>query len=357
MPIPRTVRRGPQLTSQAQINAVLRYAPERQALAQAVQEARSTHESDIAGAQSEARLNGAAISGAVPAVQGIYDRAAQTSSTARSTLAATLAGLGGSAAPFAAAAASEGAVGAEKTAREGAAAQTQLAAQALAAHAAPTFARTLADNRLGTTLSKILASQEGVGQQEAAATGSEIEREAKERQSRRLTERGQNITQQSDTEGHALTAAGQAQSAHQHAEDLQYKREHPSGSAAGPTIGGVKQLPQKEQNKAASEIARIRELAEVGLKAGHEPGQVRERLTKGTPSVTVEGVKTRGQTPYQPSPLLDAGLEWARYGSISQGRVKQLHAHGYSVKSLGAPVAPKNAANEVARHLKANLGF
>lgn len=344
--------------SSAVRNAQLRYAPQRQALAQAVQEARAEHQASIAGAQSEARLNANAVAGAVPAVQGIYSAAAGQSQAARNALAQQLASLGSAAQPFAAAAATEGAVGAERTAREGAQAQTSLRSQALAASEAPAFGRTLADSQLSKTLAKIFSSAQGVAGQESGAIGSEIDREGKEKQKERLTVRGQNITAKNDMESQRLREQGLNQSASQHAEDLTYKRQHPSGSAAAPTVGGVKQLATGQQNKAASEVARIRELAEVGLQAGHEAGQVRERLTKGTPSVTVEGVKTRGQTPLAPGPLLDAGLEAARYGSISAERVKQLHSHGYSIKALGLPVAQQpTSASEVARHLQASLGF
>jgi hypothetical protein len=350
MPVPRS--------SPAVSAARLRYAPQRQALAQAVQEARAEHQAAIAGAQSEARLNAGAVANAVPAVTGIYDRAAAQSQAARAALGAQLTALGPAAASFAAAAGTEGAVGAERTAREAAAAQAALQSQSTAVAAAPAFGRTLADSQLAKTLSKIFSSAQGVSAQEADAIGTNLDSERREAHKDALTRRGQNITAKNDAESRRLQERSLNQSAKQHAEDLAYKEAHPSGSSSVPTLGGVKQLPTSQQNKAASEVARIRELAEVGLKAGHAPNQVRERLTKGTPSVTVEGVKTRGQAPLPPGPLLDAGLEAARYGGISRDRIKQLHAHGYSVKALGLPVAEHpTSAEEVARHLQANLGF
>jgi len=351
-------RRQNKWASQAAQAALLRYAPQREGLAQLTREAREQYDASIKGAQSTSRLAAAAVDQAAPQVGGIYDRAAATTSASQSKLGALLAGLGAAAAPFAAAAGTQAAAGTDKLARERATTESGLAQQKVSAQEAPVFARTLATQQLAKSLAKIFSAEQGINAQQGAAASTELAKLENEAEGRAVTERGQNLTAQSSREGHALTAAGQAQSAQQHAEDLQYRREHPSGSSAAPTVGGVKQLPTAAQNKAASEVARVRELAEVGLRAGHAPGQVRERLTKGTPSVTVEGVKTRGQAPLEPGPLLDAGVEVARYGAISVARVKQLHAHGYSIKALGLPVAKQpTSVQQVAQHLKASLGF
>jgi hypothetical protein len=333
----------------ARANAELRYAPQRQALAQLAAEARRNYLSSIEGARSESRLLQNALAQAVPATGAIYDRAASTDSGAASRLAAVLAGLGGAGAPFQAAAATETAAGTQRLAGERAAAEAHEQAQRDAAVAAPAYARTLATGQLNTTLAKLAAQYQGLAGQEGTDIATELGRQEREDRKDALTRRGQDITARSDAESHALMRRGQDLQASEHAEALRAKRT----AALTPSL-----LPQSEQAKGAGELARIRELAQVGFGAGHNYGQVHDRLTKGTPSVTVEGVKTQGQKPFSPGPLLDAGIELARYGTISRQTLGRLHSVGYSVKALGARVRSEpRSPGAVGRHVKAALGF
>jgi len=374
MPVPRTNRRQPTLSSPAQINAVLRYAPERQALAQAVQEARSEHESAIAGAQSEARLNANAVANAVPTEQGIYDRAQASSSAARQQLASVLSGLGGGVQPFQAAAASEGAQGAEKTARERAGAETDLHSQALATAAAPAFARTLADQHLGSALSKILASTQSVAGQEGLATSSEVAREAKEQQQQALTERGQNLTHESAQEGHSLTAQGLAQKREETKERV---------NASNGTNGKPRLLPAATLAKAGATLRDIEHEARELRAEGHGRKAIYEELTSEHPPTSVPkedkngavflkeklgggrltGKKAqeaiqKGEVELEKAPALkshDALLAQAAldsvygYGRVSKATLQKLHNAGYSIKALQleGPPAPKPAGTYV----------
>jgi hypothetical protein len=367
MAVPRTARRQPQLSSQAQINAVLRYAPQRQALAQAASEAREQHDAAIAGAQSESRLNQANVINAAPAVQGIYDRATQSSSAARAQLASVLQGLGPSAQNFQAAAATEGAQGAERTAREGAAATSALRSQSLAVAAAPAFARTLADQQLGKTLSKLLSTQQGLDSQQGLATASELEREAKEGRQEALTKRGQDITAQSDQEGHEATREGNQITAKHY--------------AAADTPGGGKPLSADKQRGASETIRELEGKARALRQHGYGPQQVYAELTREHPEVnhTVNVVKrdekgkaitnSKGEVQYEAKTtkhpkiaaadtlLSQAAIDSVYgYGRVSKQTMAKLHKAGYSLEELELQPPPPGGWKQAAKAPAPNIG-
>lgn len=361
-------RRAPQLSSQAQINAVLRYAPQRQALAAAAQEARAEHDAAIAGAQSDARLNQANVTNAAPAVQGIYQRAEGAASAARQQLAAVLAGLGPAAAPFQAAAASEGAQGAEKTAREGAAQQSDLRSQSLAAAAAPAFARTLADQHLGATLSKILSTSQSLGGQEGLATSTEQAREDKEKRAEALTREGHQITATSDAAGHRIAEEGNQITAKHYAE---------AGNPNKPVL-----LTPDKQQEGAKTLREIEGKARALRQGKLTAQQVYAELTTSHPessknvikrdesgkqitnSTQYETVKYKAIEPHD-ALLTQAAIDSVYgYGRVSKKTLEKLHNAGYSLKELqlqgpgpgGKPVAPA-APKPGERSLKAIAGL
>jgi hypothetical protein len=367
MAVPRTARRQPQLSSQAQINAVLRYAPQRQALAQAASEAREQHDAAIAGAQSEARLNQANVTNAAPTVQGIYDRAAGASSAARDKLASVLQGLGPSASNFQAAAATEGAQGAERTAREGAAATSALRSQSLAVAAAPAFARTLADQQLAKTLSKLVSTQQGIDSQQGLATSSEQAREDKENRAAALTKRGQDITATSDKEGHEATREGNRITAKHYA------------NADKP--GGGKPLSPDKQRGASETIRSLEGKARLLRQHGLGPQQVYAELTREHPEAnhTVNVVKrdekgkpilnSKNEVQYESQTtkhpkiaasdtlLSQAAIDSVYgYGRVSKQTMEKLHKAGYSLEELELQAPPPGGWKPAAKAPAPNIG-
>lgn len=344
---------SPRLSSQAQINAVLRYAPERQALAQAVAEARSDHNASIAGAQSAARETAGAVAAATPAVSGIYERAQAQSAQARSQLGGVLASLGSAAAPQQGAAANEAAQGAEKTARERASAETDLRSQSLATAQAPQFARTLADSQLAGTLSKIFSSAQSVAGQEGTDVAAEIAREGKENRQSALTKRGQDITAQNDASSRSLQAQGLSQKASEHAEDIAAKQQ--ASSVTKPRL-----LSQDKLAAAASTLREIEHEAR-GLKgAGLQRNAILSELTNAHQAFNVPKKdengnvlkNVKGEVQYEKSPALaahdtllaEAALDSVYgYGRVSKPTLEKLHNAGYSIKALQlqGPAPPK----------------
>lgn len=320
-------------TSPAVLNARLRYAPQRQALAAAVQEARAEHQAAIAGAQSEARLNQNAVQHAVPNVQGIYQRAQDSSGQMHTQLAAALAALPG-VAPFQAAAGTEAAQGAERTARERASAEAALGAQALAASTAPAFARTLADQHLGTTLQKILTQGNALGSQEGADIASNLTSEAKERAKAKADAAKEARQAREGAASRALQEAGLNQKGEEGAKNRalsKWEHEHPNASSGGTvyTAPGVKQGTTDQHNSARDAIETIRHEAYELRHDEHVPfSQAKAELEEPVPKL---------RKAYPNDGKLKAALELAYFGGISDGTIAKLKAEGYSPKQLGYP--------------------
>lgn len=329
-----------QWASQAKINALLRYSPQREALANLTQEARDQYATSIKGAESAGRLTSQAVEQAKPEVSGIYDRAQGSTSATQQQLAAALAALGPAASGFKAAAATTGAAGSERGARERSAAESNLESQDVAAKEAPGFARTLANQQLATSLSKIFSSTQSVAENEGAATASELGKLEDEAEGRRVTERGQNLTSQS-------SAASRSQKAKEHQEDLAQKR-----------AGGSTTLTLSEQNKGASVVQQIRQFA---LEGGNDRAERVAALTEGRPAQSAKNkqgatVKTPAIPAFKPDVLMSAALDWAEHGHLTANTEHRLTEAGYDVSKLGIPRASKNAAGKLGERVQSAVG-
>lgn len=333
--------RQSQWASQAAQAALLRYAPQREGIAQLQREAKENYEGSVTGAESTGRLTSAAIKQAEPQVSDIFNRAqAATTSTPNATqLASVLSALGPAAAGFKAAAATESAQGAQRLASERATAEGSLQEQDVAAQSAPSYARTLAGQQLLKTLSKLSEQQRSVEGEEGVAAATESSKLEDEAEGRAVTERGQNITAQSDKEGHELTRASQSQKAVEHQEDLADKRQARTESGAA----GAKPLSLKENNAGAAAIQQIKQFAAEG---GGSRAERVAALTEGRPEQSFknakgETVKEAAIPAFKPDVLMSAALDWAEYGHLSRGTEKRLSSEGYNVPKLGIPRSTK----------------
>lgn len=318
---------GPaQWASQAKINAMLRYAPDRETLRELAQTAKEQYASTVSGAESTGRLTGRAVEKAIPNVQGIYNRQQQGQTSTQSALAAALSALGPGADGYKAAAATEGAAGQERAGRERASTEGNLQEQLVAAREAPAFARTLAGQQLATALSKIFSKSQGLAGQEGLAAASESAKLQNQDEGRKLTERGQNLSHQSAERGHDITEKDAAQKA--------------AEKAAG------KPLSQKEMNEAASTIAQIRQYAAEG--GGNRKERV-TALTEGRPEQTHknakgEFVKLPKIPAFKPNAQMAAALDWAELGHLTPSTEKRLRAEGIDPAKIGVPRMPRPQA-------------
>lgn len=354
------------IASQAKLNALLRNSPQRTALRELAENAQAQYQSQIAAGTSTGRETLAAVQAAQPQVKGVYDRAQATTTAQQSAVAQALAGLHG-VDGFQAAAATEGAAGQGKLARERAAEESDLQSQQVAAKEAPAFARTLASQQLATQLSKIFSSTQSLAGQEGADAAAEAGKLENEAEGRRVTERGQNLSARSQSES-------RTQKAHEHEEDI---------AAKNGTNGNIRLLPQSAQTKAASTVRQIEGEARALREHGAAPQQVFKELTSTHPAYNVikETEGTNGQfekltTPQKGGRLNDAGqpvkkgetgtreYEYEKspalaahdsllsqaaiesvYGSgaVTKKTLARLHSAGYSVKALELAVRNEGA--------------
>lgn len=332
--------------SQATRNALLKFNPQRQAIADLQREAEEQYTGSVAGAESTGRLTSAAVEQAKPAVSGIYDRAQSSTSATQAQLASALAALGQGANGFKAAAATESAAGNDRLSRERAAAEGSLSQQDVSAKAAPEYAQTLAGQQLLKTLGKLSGEKQSIAGEEGTDVASQLGTLENEAEGRKVTERGQNLSAQS-------SAASRAQKATEHQEDLADKRQARSESN-NPNI--IKPLTRVEQNAGAATISTIRQFAAEG--GGNRAERV-AALTEGRPSQSGETkngqkVKTPAIPAFKPDVLMSAALDWSEYGQLRAGTERRLKQAGYNVAQLGVPRASK--AGEGARKAAAKTG-
>lgn len=343
--------------SQATRDALLRFNPQRQAIADLQKEAEEQFSGSVAGAESTGRLTSAAIEKAKPDVSAIFDRAGSSSSATQATLASALSALGVGANGFKAAAATESAAGNGRLARARATSEDSLVQQDVSAKSAPAYAQTLASQQLLKTLGKLSGEKQSIAGQEGTAVASELDSLENEAEGRRVTERGQNITAQSDKESHDLTQQGLAQSAKQHQEDLADKRQARREGGGGE----AKPLTRKEQNDGAAAIRQIRQFAVEG---GGTRAERVAALTEGRPSQSGETkdgqkVKTPAIPAFKPDVLMSAALDWSEYGHLRPGTERRLKQEGYNVSQLGIPRQTKagEGARKSGDKIKHAIGF
>lgn len=320
--------------SQAARDALLRFNPQRETIADLQREAEEQFTGSVAGAESTGRLTSAAIEKAKPDVSAIFDRASSSSGATQATLASALSALGVGANGFKAAAATESAAGNDRLARSRASAEDSLTQQDVSAKSAPAYAQTLAGQQLLKTLGKLSGERQSIAGQEGAATASEIDSLENEAAGRHVTERGQNLSAQSGAES-------RAQKAKEHQEDLADKRQ--ARAESGTSGGEAKPLTRKEQNDGAATIRQIRQFAAEG---GGSRAERVAALTEGRPSQSGETkdgqkVKTPSIPAFKPDVLMSAALDWSEYGHLRQGTERRLKQEGYNVAALGIPRATK----------------
>lgn len=332
------------LVSQAALASLLKYAPQKDALAALQQEAEDTYKAQVAGGESDARLGVSSVKAALPQVAGIYDRTQAQAGATRSNLATTLAALSPAASGFKAAAATEGAVGQERTGRERASALSDLNQQGVAAADSAGYTRTLAGSTLQKTLTKIFGESTKLGAEEGASTTSELDKLRTAGEKDALTERGQNLTRESAKEGHQDTVAHDNQTA---AEKAAAKTES-------------KPLTQKELDTAASTIAQIKQV--IGK---HGEGLTRaqrvQSLSEGSPEQTIkegtESFKKPARPAYKPNAQMAAALDWAEFGHMTRNTEVRLQREGIDPSKVGVPRAPAVPKTVVGRTVQAIKAF
>jgi hypothetical protein len=313
-----------QLISQASLEAMLKYAPQKNALSELKQQAEENFAGSAQAARSAGELGVTAAREAVPAVTSTFQRAAKDQTATRTRLAGELGALAPAANGFKSAAATEAAGAQDSLGRERAQALTQLHTQALAAASGAQYATGSAQSTLAKELQKIFGQTQQVAGEEgsfaAASAGKQNEQAQTLAQRERSSERSSGI----DPNTGKPIPGGKLD---KHANSL---------------------LPTKEQDAAGSTIDEIKQYAQRFRQAGASRGSIIARLTEGEPETTqgtgkkdASGKEVKVKVPslpsFKPDPLMSAALDVVEFGHLQKGTQANLQKAGYSIKTLGLP--------------------
>jgi hypothetical protein len=315
--------------SQAAQDALLRYNPQRTALAQQIREAGESYGNTVRAARVTGQETQRAAQRALPAIAKAYSAANAAEQPGATLVSQELA-----------------APGVNPNLRAGASAEVQQAIANLASmrqsgeqtmidrgvrgREGAQFAQLNAQNTLQRALSQLFSKGQTISQEQGAFAQSEAEKLAHEAETLEQRERASQRTAASAKEGHQVTERGQNMTARTARENREAKEG--KGSGKGYTAPGVKELTVAEHNKARDTIEQIRKEAyEI---RGEKQNYNQAKGDLETPIKT----KAFSRSAYANNGLLKAGLDLAYFGGIGTGTLKQLHQEGFSIGKLGYPV-------------------
>ena len=314
--------------SEAALNSALKYAPQRQALAELQQAAREQFHSSVKAGEGEGVLAGQQAQRAVPQIEQIFAGAQRGNSRAQELLKPTLEGLSANS-PWRKAAeigqtGNQERLGTQEAAHLSDAVQARTAASEI-----PGYARNVATSKLIQELTKLASKEQALGGQEGMSTAS-LEAAARKEAAK-------------EARAEAKEAAKDAFSEKLHGLPT-YKDLHPS------TTGSEKPLTTAEQNKGISEAKTIYNLAR-GLAGRHlTREQAVAELSREHPGVNIKleggkSTKTAGGKAYAPNTLMSAALDAAYLKEISIHTGNVLKEEGYNPQKFaavfGVPLAKK----------------
>jgi hypothetical protein len=349
--------------SQAAQDALLKFAPVKGSLAEALQQAKEAYGSTVSAGNSTARLTEQAAKAQEPAIRQIYKGANAAQNAGVTLVNQQLANLPG--------------VTNQYKAEQAAEAQTQLAnllgsktrdeamlhQSGVAAREGAQFNQTNARQALQRTLTSLLAKSNTTAQEQGAFAATETEKLAHEAEVLEQRERASERTANTSTENSKRSTSTSRQNAIEghRVSEANSLRAHPGAA------GGVKLLSTAEMNKGATTLDAIRNYAKGLAAKGLTRGQLVAELSNGSPAQSVgvnaagkpvkEGekasqhIKVAAVPAYKPDVLMSAALDEVLMGGISKGTVNRLHNAGYSVKALGLRVGAKPKSQQEAENL------
>ncbi|HEY4451017.1 MAG TPA: hypothetical protein VGN13_05435 [Solirubrobacteraceae bacterium] len=338
-----------QWISQAGLNALLRYAPQKAGLAELQKAAQDRFRESVQAGQSEGVLAQQAARQAVPATQAIFSSARQSGERGRDLVAPILSALSANS-PFKAAAANESAAGAERLGQSESHALSDLQQRQVAAAELPAYTQSAANATLLKELQKLASKGSLLEASEGADKSAEV--------GKMRTEANRLAQQERSSERTAATSTANNQRSTSTSRTNSQETNATRREAAGGK-GGVKPISATEQVKTGAYIAAARDLAKAGLEAGEGRGELVARLTKGRSAQSI-GVNAAGQPikegekavqhhklpaipAYAPDARLSAALDEAEYGYVRPHFQHVLEQQGYSLKQLGLTPEPPNA--------------
>lgn len=327
---------------QAAQDAMLKFAPQRTSLAEALQTAKETYGQTVQAGNSTATLTKQATERAKPAIGQIYSKANSAQQAGVTLLNKDLAGLPGVANQYKADQAGEvqqqlaNLLGARS--RD----ESMLHQQGVAAQEGAQFNQLTARQALQKTVAGLISKSNTTSQEQGSFAATEAEKlahEAETLEQRETASKRTAGTSEANSKRTASTSEANSKRSQAGAEarDL---RKYGTG-------GGVKPLSTAQQNSGAGLIAQIRHYAgELG--GGTTPrAELVQLLSEGQPQssharvVTINGKQVTEHIPvpkipsFKPDVLMSAGVDLAEKGSLSASTWSRLEKAGYNAGSLG----------------------
>jgi hypothetical protein len=325
-------------SSQAALNALLRYAPQKQGLAELKRAAEDQFRGSVGAGESEGIMGQQAARGAVAPTQQIFANARQSGEQGRNLVAPILAALSSNS-PFKAAAANEQAAGGERLGQSESHALSDLQQRSVAAAELPAYTRSAATQTLMKELQKLTSKSSMLQGQEGADVQSEIGKQRMEANKLAQSERANQRTGEGAERRSERSAATALDVTHRTSRENTEENNRTRREIAEGKLAPKEELPLKEQLEGKNTFSEIHSLAQHLHAEGQTRAQIIERLQRATPSVSgeEEGHKftTKGTPGYEPGHLMSAALDVAEYGYVNQHHINLLKEDGYNPRHFG----------------------
>lgn len=336
--------------SQAALDALLRYNPQRAALREQIREAGENYGNTVRAGRVTAKETEASAQRALPQIAQAYSKADAATGAGATLVSSGLAALPGQDS-YKAGQLGEVQQQIANLAKARASSTTAMLDRGVRAREGAQFSQLNAQSTLTRALQTLFNKGQTLSQEQGAFTQSQAEKLAHEaeglEQQERASQRSANTSRSNAQLGASTTIRGQNMTAQSSAEGRAQKKwehEHPNKKGGGnETAPGVKEQSVQAHNSARSTIETIRREAYEIRGQRRQYGQAKDYLEHAVP--TEKGETGRAAHPY--NGLLKAGLDLAYYGGLGAGTIKQLHSEGFGVGKLGYPVykAPPPQAN------------
>jgi len=320
--------------SQAALDTLLRFNPQKQALAEQIREAQGTYNTAVRAGRLSARETERGVQRALPQLAQAYAGADLATKPTATLVSQALAALPPDAAQYRANQAANAGTYLANLAGARADAQRLMLERSTRAREGAQSGQAVAAGNLASTLQQIFGKQRALAGEAGAFGQSEQEKLQAEAEGRRVTERGQNLTAASAAAGRATTERGQNITAATAAAGRAQKAAEGKKGKGKETAPGVKEATPDQYNSAKAEIEKMRH------EAFHVLRSTRNLNYEQASEALQQPVKTKVFTrqPYANSGKLRAALDLAYFGGVGGGAASQLHNEGYGLGRLGYPL-------------------
>jgi hypothetical protein len=344
----KTSRRS-RFADDAALQALVRYGPEETGLKALAQQARADYGVSVRQAQTTGDLTLAAAKEAIPGVAKIYDSAGLAQARTASLVSPELAALTGpGAATLQRGGALEVAQQLGNLRASKASALEDLTTRQVAARQGQQFGVLAARQKFTQDMAKILGQSQGLRQQKGAFTASTLNALEQAALGRAVTKRGQDKTAEAAKARVRATKRGQDLS---HQDRVASLNQRAAAAAKNTLPGGQKLNTAAMHGRVADQVRSLQAVIQEHKGDYKSRAELAHDLLVGVPASTLKKGTIDPNTgkplaadihdpgiPKAPSQLaLQAALDIAYNGGVSNGTARALHQRGFSVGVLGLP--------------------